>query len=437
MDSLDLPLNWLNYTLLLVQRLCVVVTAAFASIRLEWLRRALRGADTEWRYRLVAIAVFGLLGIVGTHSGFIFDRRLGVRIDDTLRIGDALKESEAIVGFRDSMVLAAGLIAGPWVGFGAGVVSGWERYTAGGFAAGASGSATVLIGIIAGLARRIRPNWGESPLGALLVALLGTILQRILVLAMVEPFDVAMNLAREISVPVTILNCLACVLFIAIVRDLDRERLEQLAHQAELRAWQARVEPHFLNNTLNAIKSLIRLDPDRARTYLVKLGEFFNETRGYAGENSVTLGQELTQLRRYLDFQTLRFVDALRFTEDVPVALHACRIPPRSLQTLVENALTHGFPAAAGIFELHIEAEERNRRLALTVRDNGSGITEERLEDLGTRPVFSKHGSGQGLYQLAQSLLLAFGSRASLRIESRPGAGTQVTLTLPTTREPW
>lgn len=437
MDSLDLILVWLDYTARLLQRLCVVVTAAFASIHLEWLRRALRGADAEWRHRLVAIAVFGLLGIVGTHSGLVFDVRRSQVVVDWLPSGDTLLESRAIVGFRDSMVLAAGLIAGPWVGLGAGAVAGGERYLLGGFSGTANATATLLIGLVAGLARRFWPHRAETPLGALVVALFGTGLQRILMLLMTKPYDDALLLAQKIFLPVVVVNSLACVLFIAIVRDLARERLEHLAHQAELRAWQARVEPHFLNNTLNAIKSLIRLDPDRARAYLVKLGEFFNETRGYAGENSITLGQELTQLRRYLLFQSLRFADALRFREDIPADLHGCRLPPRSLQTLVENALTHGFPAPTGLFELSLNAAERDGVLVLKVRDNGRGIPPDRLADLGQRPVASEHGSGTALYQLAQALALVFEARARLAIESCPGVGTEVTLTLPKRSEPW
>jgi len=437
MDSLDLPLAWLNYTFLLLQRLCVVVTAAFASIRVEWLRRALRGADLEWRHRLIAIAVFGLLGIVGTHSGFVYDVHQRGVVTDWLPIGRTLLESQAIVGFRDAMVLAAGLIARPWVGLGAGAVAAGERYLLGGFSGPANATATLLLGLMAGLARRLRPYRVETPLGALVVALLGTGLQRLWILLMAKPFDDALLLAREIALPVAVVNCLACVVFIAIVRDLDRERLQHLAHQAELRAWQARVEPHFLNNTLNAIKSLIRLDPDRARAYLVKFGEFFNETRGYAGENTITLGQELTQLGRYLDFQTLRFTDALRVRQDIPAELYGWRLPPRSLQTLVENALTHGFPAPTGRFELCVDATERDGVLILKVRDNGCGIPPDRLADLGQRPVASEYGSGTALYQLAQALALAFGSHARLAIETRPGAGTEVTLTLPKRSEPW
>ncbi|MGR9109027.1 MAG: LytS/YhcK type 5TM receptor domain-containing protein, partial [Gammaproteobacteria bacterium] len=365
MDYLNPSLEWLNYTLLLVERLCVVVTAAFASIHLNWLRRALRGADSSWRYRLIATLVFALLAIIGTHSGFVIDVREGGRTAEWLPIGNRLQDSQAIVGFRDSMVLAAGLIAGPWVGLGAGVFAGVERYFLGGFSAAANSVATMCIGLIAGLARRFKPRRVESPGGALIVALAGTIVQRILMLLMTEPFEDAVLLAREIALPVTVLNILACVLFIAIVQDLDRERLEHQARHAELRAWQARVEPHFLNNTLNAIKSLVRLDPERARACLVELGEFFNETRDYGARNSVTLDEELAQLRRYLDFQSLRFADGLRYVENLPSGVSKYRVPPRSLQTLVENSLTHGFPAPSGVFELHFDAEVKRDQLIL------------------------------------------------------------------------
>ena len=437
MEYLNVSLDWINYTILLVQRLCVVVTAANASIRLDWLRRALRGANHNWRHRIVATSVFSLLAIVGTHSGFVFDVEVGDRITVWQPIGKTLQAPQAIVGFRDSMVLAAGLISGPWVGFGAGAVAGWERYLLGGFSAAAYGLATMLIGLTAGLIREFRPRWCESPSGALIVALLGTGLHRIMMLLMAEHFDYAMLLARVIALPVAILNILACVLFITIVRDLDRERLEHLARQAELRAWQARVEPHFLNNTLNAIKSLIRLDPERARKCLVMLGEFFNETRRYAGQNSVTLAQEIAQLRRYLEFQALRFSNSICYRENLPEGLIDYRVPPRSLQTLVENSVTHGFPSASADFELGFEAEEQQDRLVLTIRDNGRGMPLSRVQVLGRRVVASENGSGTALYQLAQSLALAFGKHAELSIESRVGFGTRVTLVLPKRTEDW
>jgi len=91
---------------------------------------------------------------------------------------------------------------------------------------------------------------------------------------------------------------------------------------------------------------------ERARAYVVKLGEFFSATPEYAGANSIMLGHHARggahPITAYMDFQALRFADALEFREEVSAHLHAC------LQTLVENALTHGFPRPAKPFELTV-----------------------------------------------------------------------------------
>jgi two-component system sensor histidine kinase LytS len=255
LPDLSICLHWFDETVQILQRLFVVVVAAFISIRFEWLRQALRGAELKWRYRLPAMLVFGLLAIIGTHSGIIIDVREGWRaIDLSAEIPEKLSETQAIVGFRDTMALVAGLIGGPWVGFGAGLLAGAERYLLGGFAGLASGLATVLLGVFAGGIRCLRPHWVATVTGVFWVAVAGTLLHRLMILILVRPYNLAVALSWEVIVPVAVVNILGCVLFFWIMRDLDRDRLEKEVHearllalQAELRALRAQVGPHFLN----------------------------------------------------------------------------------------------------------------------------------------------------------------------------------------------
>ena len=131
LPDLSICLHWFDETVQLLQRFFVVVVAAFIAIRFEWLRQALRGAELKWRYRVPAIGVFGLLAILGTHSGIPIDIHQGLRaIDLSAELPEKLGETQAIVGFRDTMALVAGLIGGPWVGLGAGLLAGAERYPA-------------------------------------------------------------------------------------------------------------------------------------------------------------------------------------------------------------------------------------------------------------------------------------------------------------------
>ena len=431
--EMSICLHWFDEIMQILPRLFVVVVAAFIAIRFEWLRRALRGDELKGRYHVPAILVFGLLAIIGTHSGIPIDIHQGLRATDlTAQWPTTLGDSQAIVGFRDTMILAAGLIGGPWVGLGAGLLAGGERYLLGGFAGLASGLATVLLGVFAGGIRYLRPHWVAKVSGVFWVALAGTLLHRLLILILVRPYGDAWALSWEVVVPVGVVNTLGCVLFFWIMRDLDRDRLENEIHearllvlQAELRALKAQVNPHFLNNTLNDLQALIRRDPDKARYYVGQLADFFNYTREFAGLNTISLAQELAQLRRYLELQRLGLDDKLQDSFTVAEELLTVQVLPGCLLTLVENALKHGFKGCPAPYQLAVNAETEGVNLLLKVADNGRGITPERLTALGLRPVQSENkGGGVALHQLLQSLRLVFGEQVELSFDSVIGCGT-------------
>lgn len=381
---------------------------------------------------------FGFLAIIGTHSGLVVDvHQGGTVVKWTSGLSFSLQQSFAIIGFRDLMVLTAGLFGGPWVGLGAGLMAGSERYLLGGFAGSASAVATVLQGLGAGLSRRVWPRWTMTSQGILAVSMLGTLLQKLIIFHFVQPPVDAEVLVRETVIPVMVINCLGCLLFMVVMKDLGRDRLKIQAQQAELRALQAQVEPHFLNNTLNAIHTLIKLDAEAAAQYVVKLARYFDTTRQTASTNSISLAQELAHLKQYLDFQDLRFPGKFNFNEHIPDSLLACQIPPRSLQTLVENALSHGMRSRGGRLEISVKGEDFGEMMALCVADNGNGIAPDRLKDLGKNAVASRQGGGSALFQLEQNLGLAFNGQARLDIHSQLEHGFSVLLHLPKRSKPW
>ncbi len=443
MDFPELPhlLHWFDETIQLLQRFFIVVVAAFICIRFEWLRQALRGAELKWRYRVPAILVFGMLSIAGTHSGIIIDvHEKWQSIDLSTVWPNNLRETQAIVGFRDTMTLVSGLIGGPWVGFGTGLLAGVERYQLGGLAGLASGLATMLLGIFAGLIRYFRPHWVETVKGVFGVALLGTFLHRCMILIVVQPFSDAWVLSKEVMIPVGVVNTLGCVLFFWIMRDLDRDRLENqtqearlLMLQAELRAFRAQTNPHFLKNALADISSLIRTDAEKARTFLAKLREFFADTLIFSGKNTIALVDELIQLERYIDLKRLSLGNKLPpVNYCVPDKIGHFQVAPGCLLTLVENALDHGFVGRQPPYELSVSAKNDGEYLLLQVTDNGRGISPERLLELGKCPVDSKNeGGGVALHQLLQSLRLVFGKNVALRFDSVVDKGTVATLRHP------
>jgi two-component system, LytTR family, sensor histidine kinase LytS len=192
-----------------------------------------------------------------------------------------------------------------------------------------------------------------------------------------------------------------------------------------------------MNNTLNAIKVLIRRDPEIASQYVVKLARFLDDTRRNVGTNSISLRQELAQVERYLDFQTLRFPDAFHFQRNVSPQLLGCQLPPRCLQSLTENALLHGMQGQTRVLKIDILGEDHGDTFSVRVSDSGMGIPAQRLADLGKRPLDSPNGNGSALYHLRQSLKMAFPQRSTMTINSKEGHGTEVILTIPKRTTPW
>ena len=135
---------------------------------------------------------------------------------------------------------------------------------------------------------------------------------------------------------------------------------EYRAKQAELATLQARVDPHFLFNTLNTGIALVHARPDAAERLLLDLSDLFRAA--LAGPRTIPLADELDLARRYLDIEQLRFGPRLQVTWDAPDALPRLLLPSLSIQPLVENAIHHGI-------EPRREGGEVTVRVAVEDRD--------------------------------------------------------------------
>jgi two-component system sensor histidine kinase LytS len=435
--DLDILFHWLTNTPELLQRACVVVVATYLAIRLEWFRRAMRQVAYDWRSRFIAALFFGALAIFGTYNGIVLDPSApGSIFIERHQLVSNLQNGQAILSFRDMLVMSAGLAAGPWVGLGAGLIAGWQRYQLGSFVGMSSGLATAFLGLMTGMARQL---WSGAvrPHGTLVVVLLGSAIQKLIVVLFSQPQSAALAVIQETIIPEVSVNCFGCLLFLSVLKDLERERLQTQAQQAELRALQAQVEPHFINNTLNAIKALIRVDPEQAADYVVKLARFLDTTRLTAKANSIRLGDELAHLQSYLAFQQLRFPGAFNFQHNLGGECLDCQVPPRCLLTLAENALLHGSSGSQAMLNMRIDGNDAGENLILRFSDNGCGLSTETIENLGKQPVISNCGSGNGLLQLNDSLQLAFAGAAKLDITNRPSGGCEITLNLPKRKQAW
>ncbi|AXH99127.1 sensor histidine kinase [Sporosarcina sp. PTS2304] len=209
----------------------------------------------------------------------------------------------------------------------------------------------------------------------------------------------------------------------------EADRAYQLAKEAEIQALQAQISPHFLFNSMNIIISLIRTNPDEARKLLSSLSYFLRQNLQGTTAKLVTLQQELAHVEAYLMIEEARFIDKLKICIDTDPAIMHHKIPPLTLQPIVENAITHGIKDLAADAIVHISIEDMERFIRITVQDNGSGMEEERLQQVGQTQVLSEKGTGVGLYNVNRRLQMSFGTE--LEIHSAPDKGTSISFHIP------
>ena len=209
---------------------------------------------------------------------------------------------------------------------------------------------------------------------------------------------------------------------------------------AELKALQAQINPHFLFNTLESIRfnALEHQDPDTAKMIHL-LGNLFRRSIQSADLFS-ELRQEIDYAGSFIELQKLRYADAFEFVTDVPPKLLNLGVPKFIIQPLVENAIKHGQKGVSSGGIISITArEEPEGTLVITVRDNGHGMDEETIrqvrERLGQPETEGDDHYSIGLSNVHQRIRILFGEPYGLTIESRPGAGTAVSIVMPARRK--
>jgi sensor histidine kinase YesM len=201
-------------------------------------------------------------------------------------------------------------------------------------------------------------------------------------------------------------------------KELQAERLLKLTAEAELKALQARINPHFLFNTLNSIASLISEDPAKAEEMTEKLSALFRYTLSADRGERVRLEQELHILRSYIDIEQLRLGPRLRVSIDVDTMLQDLRIPPLLLQPIVENSIKYAVAAREEGGNIQIRGSRNGERCILQVVDDGPGF------DGQTK------GAGYALENIRQRLSNTSGANHRFLI-SRDDGKTIVQLEIP------
>jgi sensor histidine kinase YesM len=192
-------------------------------------------------------------------------------------------------------------------------------------------------------------------------------------------------------------------------KEVAEQRAQKLATEARLSSLESRIHPHFLFNTLNSISSMITVNPARADQIVGRLAVLLRASLDNSNQPLIPFEQELAMVESYLDIEKARFGDKLRGSTDVSDDLRGARVPPMSVQALVENAVKHGIAPQRGGGEILVAASAENGSLRIEVRDTGPGF------NLTAIPA------GHGLDNLVERLHALFGDKARLNVFRRDG----------------
>jgi two-component system LytT family sensor kinase len=207
--------------------------------------------------------------------------------------------------------------------------------------------------------------------------------------------------------------------------ELDRSRTRAI--EAELRALRAQISPHFVYNSLNAIASFVRTDPDRARDLLLEFADFTRYAFRRGGEFT-SLADELSNVERYLVLEKARFGERLDVRLRVAPEVLQVAIPFLSVQPLVENAVRHGLEGREGVGHVTLVAEDVGTEALISVEDDGVGSDPD---DVRRVLAGESDADSVGLGNVDSRLRQVFGDDAGLVVETAPGAGTKVSFRVP------
>jgi two-component system LytT family sensor kinase len=388
----------------ILTKVSVLVTAAFVLTLIPGFRRSERSL-LSIRDRWSALLVFLVLGLV----------------------------EEAAVGrtgwfnHRIIAVCAAGLLAGPGVGVVVSVFVTWLAVCCDGRPLAPVGISMLCAGLVGGWLCRWRHRLAQQPLTGFCLTFVISWLRDGLILLWSPGALAGLQIPGQLGIA-PVLQGFGTALILAIVAQVrERDEQSRAAASAEVRALQARMNPHFLFNALNALAALATVAPFEVPRAMGKLCHFLRASFDQPDRALIPLEEELSVMRAYLDIESLRLGSRLKVDEVIAPGLAEALTPPFSLQPLVENAVQHGLQPMPEAGQLRIEVRQTGQWLEMSVSDNGQGIPSSEVE----RVFFGARPGVHALGLLRRRLQALFGRSFRLEVHSEVGHGTTVTMRIP------
>jgi two-component system LytT family sensor kinase len=412
----------------LMAKLAVGAVLSTMLVRFPWFRRILLTEKRDWPERLIFAASFGIPLMAGVIGRLVLNYNAA---DLTL-----------------SGAFLAGLLAGPYAGAIVGIMLGIpptfaSQWGALPFAVGC--------GFAGGGLREICPKeaiWHFSPLfftglhrhvwrlvrrseiDWVVILLAAPIALELILQAVGYRWPLRIYLVPAHTPAMWFAVLISTVLSVAIpIKIWNSARIEHRLQEQEkllmasrLDALASQINPHFLFNTLASVSSLIRSEPEKARTLIVKLSGLLRRLLR-SQEHFVTLREELDAIDEYLDIEAIRFGPQLRIDKDLDPATLDLVVPSMMLQPLVENSIKHGLSQKMGEGRITIKSHRDGDHAIIDIIDNGLGIP--------PADAFRVKGTGIGLRNVNERLRVIYGANYQLQLDSVPGEGTCARIMIP------
>lgn len=283
----------------------------------------------------------------------------------------------------------------------------------------------------------LRRNWLELSIGKLIPrAILGTLLTAVVVqtfihliiyhffpLSGITGFSWSGFVAYVFNVFVVLILWASIYFTIKFIEknrksELEKLELKSALQEAELMILKNQVNPHFLFNALNNIRSLILIEPEKARKMVTHISDLLRYSIQFNSSEKVALKAEIEIVKDYLQLESIQFQDRLKYTFEIDPASEKIQIPPMAIQLLVENAIKHGLSIQKMGGEIIIKTEIAEGNLLIEVTNTGQ-----------LNP--SRKREGIGLKNLVERMKILFGHFAEFKLENSSENTVTATLKVP------
>lgn len=220
------------------------------------------------------------------------------------------------------------------------------------------------------------------------------------------------------------------------IKELIELNVEEAKQSAifELKQLESQFNSHFLYNTLETLKYIVKFDPESASKIIIKLSNLLRYSMN-SSLSQVTLLEDIAYTENYLYIQKVRFGKRFSYFVEIEERCRECIVPKLIIQPLIENAVQYNMEKCDHL-SVYINAKCLIDKLVITVRDNGKGINQEKLYAITTMLKKGKNGTENiGLYNIQRRIKLIYGGKYGLKIKSQENKGTIVKIFLPFKKE--